>query len=353
MESILCPIGRIGGSAVYDEKRNRMVFFGGKSGGHTLDDTWEMTFSMYRTSWRQLGKFKPEIAPLSRCHHSAVCFPEKNVMIVWGGFHIGSVRDRVLDDLWCFDLDTDKWYEIDQSVLTPPKRTLHSAIYFVRNSKMYIFGGCKTLSRTNSNVYGDMWALDLNTFSKSLMKKNKLELVWEQYSFKQHIPRARYGHLALYHPVKECMYLFGGFGGTKPFTDIWTFSPNGGGWKQIGCRNESRDADSNSENTAFCIRGNIIYIYSGGISPTKTLWTFDTITEKWQAIQLGGGSGSGKKGISPPRWKSTFAYNNAESKLVLYSGSPGLKHDNNNSGSDHLFLSDCIVLNLNKIEKKS
>jgi len=360
MENI-SPVGRVGGSGVYDEKRNRMVFFGGKHAECTLDDTWEMSFSRHHTSWREI-KLVNTSKPISRCYHTSMYYPDKNIMLVWGGYHIGRERDRVLDDLWCFDLDSDKWYEIDQSISMPKKRCFHGAVLSIKDSKMFIFGGTKTLTRDSNQVYGDIWSLDLNAFSKSKMKANRLELPWEQYLFRQYTPQPRYGHLLVYSTVHECILMFGGFGGTKPFTDLWKFTPLRG-WESLVYCDLAREEDLNTENTAYCIHRNHIYIYSGGIHPSRSLWVLDLSTlanPKWYSVQF-----NSKRTLPwkhAPRWKSTFVYNHSTHELILFSGSLGLKYEVTSSSSSSgtastrtyqtdSILSDCTLLDLNKIEK--
>ena len=335
------PVGRIGANGVYDEKRNRMVLFGGKT-KHTgkpatLCDTWELSFSTYKSSWRLIDTGASEGTPLSRCHFSAIYYPDRHVMLIWGGDHIGAKHDRVLDDLWCFDLNSDKWYEIDQSVSMPRKRTLHSAVYFAYYNKMILFGGAKSIARDTSHVFGDTWSLDLNNFSRSKMKAGRLELVWEQLEFeRQYVPQPRFGHTAEYSPSHKQMIMFGGSNGTKPFVDLWSFSPLSG-WKYIQQTNAFRLEDYNTENVAHCIYQNKLYLYSGGVTPLQCIWILDIDTLRWVQKKL-------HRNASTPRWKATFVYNCADHALVVFSGSPGLKHGDE-------VLSDSFLLNLSCLEK--
>lgn len=338
MSVLLSPVGRIGSNGVYDESRNRMIVFGGRTQTKTLGDTWELSFSRYKSSWRLISPKTPE-GPLDRCHFSSIYFPDRHVMLIWGGYHIGAKHDRVLDDLWCFDLNNDKWYEIDQSVAMPRKRALHSAVYFAYYNKMILFGGAKSIARDTPHVFGDVWALDLNNFSRSKMKTGRLELVWEPLEFeRQYVPQSRFGHMTEYSVVHKRMFMFGGSNGTKPFTDLWSFSPDTG-WKYHQYSNPFRLEDFNTESAAHCIYKNKVYFYSGGVSPTNTVWILD-ITDfekpRWSLVKM--------KTDESPRWKAQFVYNCADHTLIVFSGSPGLKEKD--------VLSDCFLLDLAKIENR-
>lgn len=337
----LSPIGRSGANGVYDERRNRMILFGGKCKNKTLGDTWELSFSRYKSSWRLIATEAPD-GPLNRCHFSSMYFPDRHVMLIWGGYHIGAKHDRVLDDLWCFDLVNDKWYEIDQSVSIPRKRTLHSGVYFAYHNKMVIYGGAKSIARDTSHVFGDVWALDLNNFSRSKMKSGRLELTWEQLEFeRQYIPQPRFGHLMEYSSTHKRVIMFGGSNGTKPFTDLWSFGIDSG-WKYLQYSNPFRPEDLNTENVAHCIYKNKLFMYSGGVSPTNTVWTLDITNPddpRWSQAKL-------KQSLSEPRWKSAFVYNCSDHTLIVFSGSPSLKNDTTE------VLSDSFLLDLTKIENR-
>ena len=102
-------------------------------------------------------------------------------------------------------------------------RYFHSAIYDPVRDRMVVFGGYNDYSGFLSEV----WALSLAGTP-----------AWTQLTPTGTPPSGRYGHSAIYDPVRDCMVVFGGYGpageGEGPLNDAWALSLAGTpAWTQL------------------------------------------------------------------------------------------------------------------------
>src|SRR5689334_21455860 len=87
------PSGRGRASEILDPRRNRLVLFGGRSGGSTLlGDVWEMDLGT--RIWTSLTA-APGDAPSARNAHTAIYDAANDRMIVYGGFTSAGVTSEV------------------------------------------------------------------------------------------------------------------------------------------------------------------------------------------------------------------------------------------------------------------
>ncbi|MEP7263312.1 MAG: kelch repeat-containing protein [Bacteroidota bacterium] len=140
------PLRRCLTSQSFAEDRRAMIVFGGQSTGN-LNDIWSLNADTY--VWTDLT---PVQSPPSRHFPSNVYSGNGNI-IVFGGNSLnqGNISGG-LNDLWRFNLDTQLWDTLPQSVIKPLQRFGHSAIYIPSQDKMIIFGGQGT-----SSILSDTW----------------------------------------------------------------------------------------------------------------------------------------------------------------------------------------------------
>lgn len=120
-----------GHSAIYDPRRDRMVVFGGSTGGPGFNDVWALWLSG-TPSWEHL--FPSGTPPAQRHFHSAVYDPIRDRMVVYGGTD-GFGR---FSDTWELSLgDTPTWTEIPTTGAWATSR--HAAIYAF--DVMVVYGG--------------------------------------------------------------------------------------------------------------------------------------------------------------------------------------------------------------------
>ena len=143
---------RSGHSAIYDAARHRMVVFGGGSqcSSEYLNDVWTFTPGA-ALDWEEL--VPAGTPPSARLHHTAIYDPERNRMLVFGGWN-GSGR-TIFDETWELTLGgTPTWTKLFPSGTSPGPRFGHAAIYDPVRDRMLVFGG-------NSGSFTDTWELTL------------------------------------------------------------------------------------------------------------------------------------------------------------------------------------------------
>jgi hypothetical protein len=110
-----------------------MVVFGGQAGGSiSYNDVWALSLAG-TPAWTQLT---PTATPPSvRRGHSAIYDPERDRMVVFGGY-------AHRNDTWALTLaGTPAWAELTPAETPPSGRYGHTAIYDPIRDRMVVFGG--------------------------------------------------------------------------------------------------------------------------------------------------------------------------------------------------------------------
>ena len=209
--SALAPLGgpapgRSFQTAIYDPVRDRMVVFAGGDGTHYLNDLWALTLSGIPT-WSML--VPSGSLPMGRFAHSAIYDPVRDRMVMFAGYGASGVRD----DVWALTLSGSiAWSPLAPLGSPPSARFGHTAIYDVKRDRMVAFGG---YDFSTHPYLDDVWALTLSGSS-----------AWSALAPSGSPPPARYGHTAIYDPVRDQMAVFGGFDGfVNPYrNDVWSLS---------------------------------------------------------------------------------------------------------------------------------
>ena len=102
------PQGRLLACAVYDGPRDRMIVFGG-SGPEELNDVWALSFEGTPT-WSRVET--SGVPPSPRYGHAAVIDPVGDRMIVFGGSSGG-------DETWALGLGNAGWNQFSFTGSTP------------------------------------------------------------------------------------------------------------------------------------------------------------------------------------------------------------------------------------------
>ena len=200
-------------SAIDDPARTRMVVFGGDDGVRMKNDVWQLALSG-APRWDSLAPLGDP--PSKRLGHSAIYDPLRDRVLVFGGLDSAG---NVLADVWALSLsDPPSWSSLQPSGIGPSARRYHSAIYDPVRDRMLVFGG----SNLSGVPFGDVWSLWLSPTPR-----------WEQIlPAGTDKPLQRYGHSAIYDPVRDRMLVFSGGGFAR--NDLWELSLGGTpSWTQI------------------------------------------------------------------------------------------------------------------------
>lgn len=147
------PPARFGHTMIFDPLRQRLVVFGGQAGAGFFSDVW--VFSIAGGAWEQVSP--SDSGPSRRYGHSAIYDSARDRMVVSHGF----TNAGRFDDTWAFNLATNAWQNLTPSGTRPLRRCLHHAVYDAANNRMLLYGGCA--SGFGPCPLADLWSFDLNT----------------------------------------------------------------------------------------------------------------------------------------------------------------------------------------------
>ena len=212
------PLARYGHAAFYNAISKQMFISGGwtSAGAHYgtyLTDVWALTLGE-SPSWNAV---EPSVPPGVRGAHVAVYDSRRGRMIVAAG----NSQDPPAElDVWVRGLDqTSLWAKLELSGPGPTGRVFAAAIYDSLRDRVLLFGG----TGNNCPCYGtsDLWELSFDGGP-----------AWTQLFPAGETPPARYGHTAIYDPIRDRMLIYGGWYGGQ---DVWALSLAGGvlAWSQL------------------------------------------------------------------------------------------------------------------------
>ena len=98
------PSARYGHAMVYDNDRYLSVFFGGQNSGGSLNDTWNLSWSLMFSAFRWTQQ-SPATVPPSRFGHAMAYDSTRHVAVVFGGW--GVTVNGYSSDTWEYGADTD------------------------------------------------------------------------------------------------------------------------------------------------------------------------------------------------------------------------------------------------------
>jgi hypothetical protein len=204
------PSPRFHSGAIYDPVRDRMVVFGGyyyDGTPHFLNDVWALSLDG-TSAWTHLTP--TGAPPVGRELHSAIYDPVRDRMVVFGGYE-NSGSD--VNEVWALSLaGTPAWTELAPTGTPPSARESHSSIYDPVRDRMVVFGG--NHYDGSDHYLNEVWALSLAGAP-----------AWTELAPSGAPPSARAGHGAIYDPVSDGMFVFGGYDGSAPNfayrNDVW------------------------------------------------------------------------------------------------------------------------------------
>jgi len=206
------PSARYQTAAIYDPAGDRMLLYGGLDGsGYARGDLWQLTLAG-TPAWSPLVVAG---GPTGRFGHTAIFDAPKHRMIVFGGGD--SLLGGPDNDAWALALPALTWTQLAPTGTAPPARELHTAVFDSRRERMLVLGG-----QVASGDARDVWELNLAPATPAWTKLAPATLAGA-------LPVNRYEHAAVYDSVGDRMLVFGGlmppigvFGSPYPLKDLWS-----------------------------------------------------------------------------------------------------------------------------------
>lgn len=237
--------------------------------------------------WAELA---PVNAPSARYDHAMVLDGAGQTAYLFGG----EGQFGVMDDLWAFDLGTQRWERMLVSGVGPPARAGHVLAFDNASRRLVVFGG-----RGDSGLLGDLWTIETATFTARQLRAAGP-------------PPRQYAAAAVYPPTRRLLIAFGlGSGGIAD--DAWSFDLQSGSWAKLTIGGEAPTprwgAQAVWDGTASRL------VLFGGQDAEKTLpvdfWSLDLEGEAWGGVRLA---------IQPPGRTGFLLTRDQEDQLLLAFG---------------------------------
>lgn len=188
------PNGRYGhtiGVVAVNNSSSRLYSFGGQLENDVFNDMYYFELNSFKSpkaSWKivdPVNNFRPP--PLT--NHSMSVYKDK--IYVFGGVYN---NEKVSNDLWEFDVEMEKWQQIQTNGTIPLPVNEHSAC--VVDDRLYIYGG----NDFSGVIYSNLYVLDLKTFTWYKLLE----------SAEENGPGPRCGHSMTYLPKYNKLIIMGG-----------------------------------------------------------------------------------------------------------------------------------------------
>jgi hypothetical protein len=257
------------------------------------------------------------LGPPSRHSHSAVWDPTSAQMIIFGGLETFTNTD--LNDLWLGKTATnlnDSFSALTPTGTPPQGRYGHVATYDSVSNRMTIFGGGLGLPAPCAN---DVWILDAANGRSGAPN-------WIAVTASGTAPAARIYSGGAYDPNSNSLIVFGGSDcSTGYFNDVWVLSNANGevgtpAWTQL-TPSGTPPAARESGSVVYDPTNNVLMVYGGdaGGSPFGDVWTLSNAngsggTPTWTQLSPTG---------TPPmaRTGQSATYDQTNNRMTVFGGS--------------------------------
>ena len=161
------PPNRYGHSLVYDSESDRMILFGGWNFVENVgtNDTWAYDYNT--DTWSEVMS---AVKPPGRNFQSMVYDSKADRVIMWGG-DTGGVNDT---SVWIFNYNTQAWEE-RKTTAGPTSRWLHGMSYDANADRTILFGGYTGSGESAPDFSlnsAETWAYDYNLNTWTLLNPN-------------------------------------------------------------------------------------------------------------------------------------------------------------------------------------
>ncbi len=199
--------------------------------------------------------------------------PRQNAVLVYDPVHKqlllfgGKGQQGFMNDLWRYKMTTKKWERISVDG-GPSPRSGTNGLWDPVRKQFLLVGGIDV-----TGYHSDVWAYDPD--------KNS----WQRLSPDDKSRNRAYG-IAVYDPVHDALFWFGGQNVDGALSDTWIYQINGGHWKQAlpGVVNPAARYYAAG---AYDVPSQQIALFGGcstapGLCPRDDVWAYDVTDQMWQ-----------------------------------------------------------------------
>jgi hypothetical protein len=267
-----------------DEKRDRVVFFGGDIGlpkqcnpaPKQVDELWT-----YDTKCKQFHQVDAANGPGARARGAAEYDAKGDRLVIFGGrYRMAAMGAYTLyDDVWALDLAAMTWAQLDPGGKGPKPRASTATAIDTTTNELIVFGGNTSTSGLSFSPQSDVWAFDLDKHS------------WRSIKTTGKGPAARLFHAAAIDPSTETLYVFSGGDANAfqgPFLrDLWALDLKQGTWTELWSGANGPLARISPSITFDKAKNRLIAFGGhddGAIGNNNDTWSFELAAKSWTAI---------------------------------------------------------------------
>lgn len=282
-------------AVAFDDRENRLVFFGGKTDEDVnTNETW--FYFPERNQWEKLTA--SGVSPPAREDH-VLAYDSYRYKIILHGGEDGDTSN----ELWELDLNTLQWE--NKTTAETPFLEGHDGIHIDEKKGVYIFGG----ENEQYASLADLWFLDLDPESPGYFRWKKIEPEGKKHPAPRVDPRLVYDH------HKNRLLLYGGWDkGNKVFTnETWEYSFEQNRWEKITPKRKRPFPPSRRHAGSVADIQNNLWIIFGGKSEgglLNDIWVFDMENDVWINVTPG----------PSPRMDHIVFYEPRSGEIYLYGG---------------------------------
>src|SRR3990170_2882822 len=151
------PSARWNARMAYDAESDRVILFGGFTGGYS-DETW--AYDANTNGWTNMN---PAMHPRG-LEAPALAYDSGSDRVVLFGGYTGSALS---DETWAYDFNANAWTAKNPGA-RPSARWTHAMAYDARSDRVILFGGA-----TGSGPIGETWAYDSDADSGTNMNPSR------------------------------------------------------------------------------------------------------------------------------------------------------------------------------------
>jgi hypothetical protein len=287
---------RVGGSILYDPKRDRFLVYGGTDGINILSD--DVTILAAQGPLSYLAMNTAGTRPPGRLGQLTVYDPIRDRLIVFGGY---SPTSGFLNDLWTLSLSgAPTWTPLSAAGTAPSPRDYTGGVYDRAHDRIVFFGG---------NVSGvpsaETWELTLSATP-----------AWNLITPVGSPPPGRFAHVSVVDTIGDRMIVNGGYdSGSR--SDTWSFDLDGpGSWSPILTSQDPIPPRHSSAGIFDPVSSRMIL--SGGRDEATATQQPDT-----PVLELASSTPQWRLQGAPmpkPRYGTTLVYDPGMERVILFDG---------------------------------
>lgn len=200
------------------------------------------------------------------------------------------------NDFYCYNIDSNKWWEIKTNDMPPTPRDRHIAVVY--NRSIFIFGGYD----------GFNW---VNDFFEYNIDYNSWQEVLTSHEFETP-PTAWHSHSAVVY--EDSMYIFGGYDGHYK-NDFHRFNFTSNSWIQI--KDSVGKPPSPRYRTSCTVINESMYLFGGhdGSKQLNDFYSYNFKTNEWIQIHF--------ERAGDPSPRDSHILLSFENSVLLFGGSSG------------------------------